>query len=619
MKGALRLLWVEVIAFLSFSILYKADFIFGDEHFIISSICRGIPCHMGMGFRASGRFYPLSFWDTNFVRLIPGLTPDHYALAFYARNVVLFAVTMLFIFIIVSWLARRRGVGGIWGDLTIFLVSISAVIIPDFLRIFWHNIFCESRLVVLFVVFAWCVAKAQTGKRGWIIGAIASSLLSMGYKETSFIICIVFPLTILAFKWHERHDDEWLRFCRMCYVLLALGVAYIVFYYGYWAKGVTHSYNVGRTSPLWDAVKFYMSIPLVAMSFALGVLRGVRVLFFKDRDSLVFDALLFSSLAIVCAYMAIGLVDRYYVVPSLCILLIVLAYWLFWLLHYKWYWGVTIFLICFAICWSDSGHVFRWWRIISGKREHDMPFMSELAGDKSISKIYYCTSEETIAKYRKRVFTSFYRHAGGDLKTCLDGALFDGNLSKNEVVAYSVSDPVWRRRGNQLKKLGAKVLESSWFEAIYGPVKDPSAVSSYGNVVYLEHYSDDACFLSFYADGKEGRWGNGDVHVLVPIPVALRGKKFDVRLDAGAIFVKDRPPNTLTVSVAGNVVFSSSDKRSGPVCLTIPGTLTNIEKIDFRMQTSYVVNPRREGISGDPRDLGVYFRSLRLTCAEEKK
>lgn len=617
MKGALRLLWMEFVVFFAFSILYKADFIFGDEHLFLSTVCQGIPCHMGMGIRSSGRFYPLQFWDINFVLLIPGLTPDHYALAFYVRNVVLFSMTMLFVFMLVSWLARERGVGGIRGNLIAFLVSVSALLIPDFLRIFWHNIFAESRLVLLFVVFAWCVVKARTGNKGWMTGAIVSALLSIGYKETSFIICVVFPLTMLIFKWRERHDDEWWNFCRMCYVLLAIGMAYTAFYFGYWARGVTHSYNAGRTLPLWGAIKFYMSIPLVAMSFALGVLRGVRVLFFKDRDSLVFDALLFSSLAIVCAYMAIGLVDRYYVVPSQCLLLIVSAYWLFWLLRHKGYWGVAIFLLWFAACWLNVGHILRRWRIVFDKRCHDMPFMAQLAGDKSISKIYFYAPGERFEGYRKRVFKAFFRNAGGDLKTCIDGAGFNGNLSKNEVLVYHVSDRVWRERSRQFKRLGLKVLKSSWFEALYGPFQTHSGVTSDGDTVLLEHSSDKDSFLSFYADGKEGRWGNGDVHIIVPIPVALRGKKLDAILDANAIFVKNRPQNTLTVSVADEVVFSSSAKRSGPMCLTVSESLTNTEKIDFRLQTSYVVNPKREGISGDPRDLGVYFRSLRLTCAEK--
>ncbi len=617
MKGALRLLWVELVVFFVFSILYKADFIFGDEHLFLSTVCQGIPCHMGMGIRSSGRFYPFQFWDINFVLLIPGLTPDHYALAFYIRNVIIFVVIMVFVFLLVSHLARKMDVNGFRGDLMVFFISLSVLTIPDFLRIFWHNIFAENRLALLFVVFAWCVVKARTGKKGWIIGAIASALLSIGYKETSFILCVVFPLTMLVFKWRERHDDEWRNFCRMCYVLLALGVAYIVFYFGYWARGVTHSYNVGRTLPLWGAVKFYMSIPLVAMSFALGVLRGVRVLFFKDRDSLVFDALLFSSLAIVCAYMAIGLVDRYYAVPSQCLLLIVSAYWLFWLFHHRGHWGVVIFLLWVVACWLNVGHVFRWWQIISDKRSRDMPFMRELAGDKSVSKIYYCTSEGALESYRKCVFTKFFRHAGGDLRTCVDGARFNGTLSTNEVLAYCVRDRVWQARGNRFKKLGSKVLKAPWFEAVYGPVKDTLAELGSDKTIYVGHFDDEDHFRSFYMDGEEGRWGNGDVHIVVPIPVVLRGKKLDVSLDANAIFVKGRPQNTLTVSVADKVVFLSSDKRNGPVCFTVSESLTNVEKIDFRVQTSYVVNPKREGISSDSRDFGVYFRSLRLTCAEK--
>lgn len=614
MTKVFKLAWLGVMALISVSVFYNANFVFGDEHVFINSICRGVPCRL-MAIRQTGRFYPLTHWDNNFVLLLPGLSPDHYALAMYIVNAILFAVIMLLIAKIMSYLAKSNGLCGIFGSALVFLLSLSTLPTRDFLRVFWENVFPESRLILLFVVFAWCVIKGrETDGIGYVSGAILSALIAIGYKETSFILCLVFSVTMLI--WDYKGCGR--RFRTMCYVLLAMGISYAIFYFGYWARGIEHSYNENRSIPLLDSIKFYMAMPMVAFSLALGLFRGARVLFFKDRNGLVYDALLFSASAVICAYIAMGITAKYYVMPVLFIVQIVVAFWLCRLFCYRRWLGMLCLLLTVLIEWLPVEYAVNYWRWSVKNRSQDMAFVRALAADKTISCIRYCRSDGPVEDYREMVFRSYFRYAGGDEKLCRSAVSFDGALATNEVAVFSFHDPEWRGKGARLRRVGRKVLGSSWYTAVYGSpataIKKPTDI----NVLTLDGCDGDECFHAFYSGEATGvgRWGRGNSGLVVKIPERLRGKDLNARLDVGGTRGKRKEPNRLEVSVGGTLLAQTELGWNQVVKFTVPGALTNCAELEIGLKTAYVVCPKQEGLNSDSRELGVFFRSLSLRPAE---
>jgi hypothetical protein len=140
------------------------------------------------------------------------------------------------------------------------------------------------------------------------------------------------------------------------------------------------------------------------------------------------------------------------------------------------------------------------------------------------------------------------------------------------------------------------------------------------NAVTLEGYDDDECFRSFYSCDKSdgGRWGRGDVGLVMKIPEHLRGKDLDARLNVSGVRGRRKEPNQLEVLVGGAVVARTELGWKQAVEFSIPGTMTNCAELEIGLKTAYVVCPKREGLNSDNRELGVYFRSLRLKSAESE-
>lgn len=616
MNGAIKLLWLGIVATVAVSIFYDANFVFGDEHIYINTICRGIPCKL-MAIRKTGRFYPLTHWDDNFVLLIPGLSSEYYALAMYVANALLFFATMVFAWKIMSYQAKNSGMGVVLRTAVVFAVSLSVLLLPDFLRTFWTNIFPESRLVLTFSLFVWCVLKTrETGRVGYMIGAVLSGLLSFGYKETSFIPCVVVPGTLLAFDYKGCGK----RFRLLCWILLALGISYVIFYFGYWARGIEHSYNEGRTVPLTASLTFYLSLPLVAISFLFGMFRGIRVLFFREKKYLVYDALLFAALAMICAYISMGLVARYYAMPAQLILLFVWTFWACNLYRFKKSLGLSVVVLLMLVAWSEADQTLRQWHRSVKNRSQDMAFVQTLASDKTIDRILYCRSDRPVENYREMVFRSYFRHVGGDEKMCRSIASFDGVLATNEVAVFCFHDPGWSGKWARLRRSGRKVLESSKYTAIYGSSETANKTTVDVNAVTLEGCDDDECFRSFYSCNKSdgGRWGRGNVGLAMKIPEHLRGKDLDACLDVGGIKGKHTEANRLEVSVGETLLMQMELGWKQVVEFMIPGSLTDCAELEIGLKTAYTVCPKQDGINSDSRELGIYFRSLRLKSAESK-
>ena len=498
----------------------------------------------------------------------------------------------------------------------VFLASVSVLPILDFLRVFWLNVFPESRLVLLFVIFTGCVIKArETDGVKYVIGAILSALIAIGYKETSFILCLVFPVTMLI--WDYKGCGR--SFRAMCYVFLVIGISYTIFYFGYWARGIERSYNENRTVPLIDSLKFYMSIPMILASFFLGAYRGVRVCFFRARSNLIYDALLFSALAVVSAYIMMGIVEKYYVMPVQFVLFVVFLFWLFRLCSYRRWLGVLSFGFLMCIVWSTVQSTIKHWKWSMEKRSQDMSFVQALAADKAVSRVYYCRSDGVGENYREHVFRSYFRYAGGNEKICRSAISFDGTLSTNEVAVFSFHDPGWRGKGEKLAHAGSKSIRSSWYVAVYGSASTAARKTTDASTLLLDCCDDDACFRSFYSAEGDGRWGKGNSGLIVKIPERLRGKDLNAQLDVGGTRGKHKEANRLVVSVGGKPLAETELGWKQVVVFTIPGMLTNRDELDIGLKTVYAVCPKRDGINSDNRELGVFFRCLALKSAEVKQ
>ena len=148
-----------VIAVISFLILYKADWILGDNYEFLISTAAGKPeplsFHIGLS-----RFYPLGHYDYNILTLIPNATS---ALAHYIYVAVTFTVLICLFCSLVNKAGREYG-----SNTNLYLTALFTVLLTasvSFLTCFLNVIYPERILMVLFAVFMRFSAVRHPEKR----------------------------------------------------------------------------------------------------------------------------------------------------------------------------------------------------------------------------------------------------------------------------------------------------------------------------------------------------------------------------------------------------------------------------------------------------------------------
>ena len=593
--------------------MYDAGLIFGDEHTFLEDICQGIAKPLYLC-RSMGRFTPFTHWDCNFVLFFKFLPREYYATAFYAFNALLLLASL----ILFSRLIRVAIAGSrdLFASSIVSLSIVAVILTPDFMRVFWHNVFPESRLIALLLLFAVAFRRAAVND-SWKAACVAfiAIVTSIGYKETWLVISLCFALTYVLLGWRTLRRNARI----LTVLLLVLVVCYIAFYKFWWGLGTQRSYTEGRTISLVNCLYFYFRNPLLIVSAVLASFRLCMVMFKRQRQHLFWDAMLFSGICFALSYAVVGLRNDYYAAPAYAFLIPALAYWLGRVRNRKCLFAtITVCASTWFLC--SAPKIIQQWKDIHTQRLSDLSFVRELANYKSIRNVYYLLPKRGLFEdWRWYVFNKFYSYAGGKNQSTIEGIK---KLSDTEaIVVYNSQANLYF--AEELERMTTKSSKSSWYTVFYGS-SEPLLIGD-ETKIEIDH-SADAAMSGFYADEKSGRWGKSNDASLdfkVNPNLAKHSLRFNVK--AGALTTGKMSQNGLRILINDVEVFYKKVGTLDDIEFELPAGALSSEQINMRFLVDHVVCPydavrwHIRSWQKDTRNLGVRFQSLKITAIDKPK
>ena len=280
-----------------------AGWLYGDEHFILSSTVQGALLPWTV-FPEAGRFFPLGLVDLNL--LIPfGDNPFAYTLE---RVLLLVAVTGL------VFCLTTRAAGTTIGS----LLTIAFLLTPDLSKIYSNAIFPESLLLLMLGLFFLLYYLADDRKRDrllWLSCLVAS--FATYCKEPVFGLFVVFSLTQLGFGYHQlTRSQRWANL-----YLLFNAVVFLIVYWSFCSNGGNYAEirNDGTISTV-GLLLNYLAQPMLALGMLTALWRLFAIVHYRDRQSLKYDGALFAGVAYMGAYAILKLQGDYYLIPAyLCL------------------------------------------------------------------------------------------------------------------------------------------------------------------------------------------------------------------------------------------------------------------------------------------------------------
>jgi len=473
------LLFWELVAVLSVLIVHDAQFVFGDEQIFISTLCKGIKVPL-MFIPQSGRCYPLTHWDCNFIYCLPRALVGNIPRILYAFNAITFVVTTYCVAAVLradNGLMRSRA--AIWIDFCLLLVFLAT---PSCYQMFWWNIFPEARMLVLTSVALMFFLRGHQKNSPLSVWLAALALvLTLGYKETSFVLLIVFSGSVCLLGWRQVS-----RSCRMAMVFcLLIGVLYI-FFYGLVVRGqVVNSYAEGRQVGMLAAAYYYFENPLMCAALLLAVVRGVVVFRRTPNAHFIYDAMLFSGICFAFAYVALGMTQEYYVVPAYVFILPPIGHWVkVFAARYQKVWCIAICALILPLYgWMKTAISDYSLRLIA--RRTDVRQMQALAANRTIERVWYVYHEKGLfPDYWLKVFNIFYQYAGGDLSkvVCVDEVRSIG-AHEVAVLPFPIGHKILPME-DSLINVATYVCRSDWYAVLYGPAADCLLACNKYRVIY---------------------------------------------------------------------------------------------------------------------------------------
>ena len=335
---------IAVSAFYVFIILFRANWVFSDDHEFIrtTAINKYISPYFGGGrFAILGHIhYNLPLFILKCLGINTGL-PVEVHFAFIA---VFFIVSFLSLYALFNkWSFNNK-----YSAFALFFVSTFFFLGSDFSYVFFQLIFPETPVIMLFSFFMLMYYNAiETDKVKYYIFAFFAAVYSSYCKEPVFGVFLVISFANHLFRYKEESKRE-----RIFYLgLIANGILFIILYYFLSFKNATGFYNEGRVAI--GEFRLLLSIftenPILIIMFFFGFIRLYFIITKKERGHLYYDSLLFAGIAYTFAYFVLRLNNGYYFLPSIILFLPSLVYWIQYLFKKKYAHALWLFFLLILI------------------------------------------------------------------------------------------------------------------------------------------------------------------------------------------------------------------------------------------------------------------------------
>jgi hypothetical protein len=441
-----RLFMGMVIVFAVWVIMYRAEWILGDDHQFLNTtaVKKYLPLFHAGG-SGSGRFWPLGLFHYNilvpFSRIFHG--PEIPASAHFALNAVMFVCMALFLHFLFSdtEITQNKNSRYISALFLFLLPFFSAAAVS----VFMDCIYAETILAALLPFFMLCYYRAvKTEKAGYYIAALLSAVYSTYCKEPIFGIFIIIALTNLLFG--GRRTRKNLMFNG---ALLANGALFLFLYYFLAYRKAIGFYNAGRVEV--NSVKFILAVLLrnkfIILLAGLFVYRLFSVLVKKDRDHLYYDGLLFAGMGYFASYTLLRLEASYLFFPAVILSLPSFVHWTIYLFRRENKFYAAVFLLpALLVCSLNFGEEIIAAREVIAQRRETMPYIRRLVEDHEEGKEFIWYEDDsrdvqesfhkTVRDYKRIVINAFMSYkgkSGGDYFTVTKDS---GNLDGDCVFFY---------------------------------------------------------------------------------------------------------------------------------------------------------------------------------------
>lgn len=333
-----------------FSILYKADWILGDNYTFILTTGRGktVPFLNGTNI-GSTRFFPFAGLDFNILAFIPGASS-----AFAHYLYVAFSFIVFIVFLVLSSLEicaqfniRHKMY---FSALTVF----TALACRGFFESYMNVIFAERAITALLSVFIFCIIRAAANdKIRYYIIAFLCAFIATYCKETVFALFFVYACWTLIFIKEKSKRTK-----IFCYSLLANSVLFLVLYYIFAWNGIGGGmYRSDSVMGVWDMLlDVFKNSPALLFVFIFALVRLAQCVLFRQKSIAVADPILMSSAVFALEYFVLRYNSSYYYAPAMTVGAIPVVYFAFNMLNkYRKTGAVLVILLgCLNVCTIPS-------------------------------------------------------------------------------------------------------------------------------------------------------------------------------------------------------------------------------------------------------------------------
>ena len=325
--------------FLTFFIVYNANWLFGDDLIFLRTTAIGKLLPLSEGINMSGRFFPLGHYDFN-ILLLPGLKSATAHYVFSAISFIVFVTCISFFYsqLIYKISKDRRYTSWLVMFCVIFLMA-------RFYPMFFYVIFPERLVIVLLSVFIiLCFRFNETDHWKYGIPALFLAACLVYCKEPVSVALLVFSGTILIIN-----NKGLTKYKRIFYSLLVVNSILFLFLYNYFV--IIHSeilYTGGNRpmSVIELLIKVFRDNKVLIPAFGLAFIRLFLIFYKKEKKYLIYDGFLFSGIAYTFAVLMLKLNFSYYYFPAVVLCFPALV---FWSVHYLNVKRVALILFVFAL------------------------------------------------------------------------------------------------------------------------------------------------------------------------------------------------------------------------------------------------------------------------------
>jgi len=366
-----------------FTIMYKANWVFGDDTQYISTTAVN---KYSSALIFDGRFIPL--WNIHynlplFVLRCIGINTGLPVEAHFAVVAIVYIITIFCLYSLFNKIELVK-TSGIYSVFNHFF-PVCFFLLGTFHIIYLEIIYIETVVIMLFSVFMLFYYKAlKTDDIRYYAVAFISAVFCTYCKEPVFGALLIIAFVNYLFRSNSKTKKETIFYI----VLIANGVIFIILYYFLSFKNTAGFYNQGRV--FIGGFEFLQSIfkmnPILAIMFCFGLIRLYFVIVRKEKSHLFYDSLLFAGIGYVFAYFMLHLNESYYYLPSIILFLPSLVHWTKYLFEKKRICAIVLLVVLLPLCINNFKGTQSWVKDLWQQRQDFMPYIADLLSEHNNGK-----------------------------------------------------------------------------------------------------------------------------------------------------------------------------------------------------------------------------------------